>query len=501
MKKTYWIVVILAILVNNYAVKSADLSWNKPLLRSRFQQFILEKNLDESLEVNKVKRADEYVWENLIGSFGNIFDSTDQSNIIHHNFQKPKAYFDLSFYAGIDYQKNSEDVLSYYNYAVLLSGKVQEHLSYYANWYMGEVNELNSLSNSYALADTWRQPSDDGFYIDNLTAKIQYDTPIGDFAIGRGKFEVGSNISGSIILNDQLNDYGYFSHKLKLDNFELSFLHTTLIVDNTFADSMYAESGLNDLPNANKKMEEKHFAMHILKWNPSEELQFFAGEQVVYGGRSTDISYLLPHTFMRVTEHNLNNRDNVLIFAGMDWDIAKGNSIYANLMLDELSKTKLFTNWWANKWAFQIGDSQKFGVRDSRVTAEFTAVRPWMYTHNVLTNKYSHEDHCLGYRNGSNILQYTVELNLDLHDRYALDLQSSYSRQGTLGNNYSINYDSRTSDEASWLEGDITDTFSAGAVLTCRFNQHNTLKLGYGLGQVRGDDSEGNVSISYQMIY
>jgi hypothetical protein len=478
-----------------YAVDFLNISWNEPRVKSKYSRFILENKLSEAEIIRLEERENDYAWKNLYGNFSKLF-SNDKSNIIHHNFTKSNSTFDLSFYAGFDYLKGNEEDFYYYNYAVLLSGKINGNLSYYANWYMGKINESNDLSNNWILADTWKQPSGDGFYLDNMTAKINYSSRIGDFSIGRGKFEIGSNISGSIILNDQTNDYGYFSHKIELDNFEVSFLHATLI-----ADSTHAEMGIDDLYYANKKIEEKHLVMHILKWEPTEKLLISAGEQVIYGGREIDISYLLPHTFMRVTEHNLYNRDNVLIFANLDYKISKSNSFYTNFIFDELSKSKLFTNWWANKWAFQIGNVQKIGFRDSRLVLEFVAVRPWMYTHNVLTNKFSHEDRCLGYSSGSNIIKYSAELNIDLHNNYAIDFQSAYSRQGSLGNNFTINYDSRPSDEADWLDGDITDKYYIGAVLTARLNIHNKLKIGYSYEQIRGEDAENQISISYQLIY
>ncbi len=495
MRKILLILFCLILGSEIYATEYLDISWNEPEVNSQYSRFILENKLSESKIIRMEERNNDYVWGNLLESFSNLF-SNNKSNIIHHNFKKPKSTFDLSFYAGFDYLKDSDEDFYYYNYAVLLCGSINRNLSYYANWYMGKINESNNLSNNWVLADTWRQPSGEGFYLDNITAKINYDSKLGDFAIGRGNFEIGSNISGSIILNDQTNDYGYFSHKIKLDNFELTFLHATLI-----ADSTHAEMGIDDLYYANKKLEEKHLVMHMLKWKPNKKVQIAAGEQVIYGGRETDISYLLPHTFMRVTEHNLYNRDNVLIFADLDWKISDSNSFYTNFIFDELSKSKLFTNWWANKWAFQIGDVQKLGFRDSRLALEFVAVRPWMYTHNVLTNKFSHEDRCLGYSSGSNILKYTAELNIDLHDNYGIDVQSSYSRQGSLGNDFTINYDSRPSDEASWLEGDITDKFFIGSVLTAKLNGHNKLKIGYSYEKILEEDAENQISISYQLIY
>jgi hypothetical protein len=124
-----------------------------------------------------------------------------------------------------------------------------------------------------------------------------------------------------------------------------------------------------------------------------------------------------------------------------------------------------------------------------------------MYTHNILVNKFSHERKALGYPDGSNLIKYIVELNLDLSPNFALDLKSSYKRQGSVGNHFSINYADRPSDEAVWLDGDISDTFAAGSVFTWKISNHHRLKLGYNLEAMNDDDSEGTFSFSYQTIY
>ena len=498
--------IIFSLLISCFlsAENFVSLTWNEPQISSLYQPYILQKNLNENELIN-LSPKDDYLAisspKSLVQAFRNCISKTDNSSFYSKNIQSAQtsSHLNLRFYAGADYTRNltTEKHYYYYNYAVLFTGNIKSKLFYYANWYMGKFGlDSDVAQKTSPLFDTWKQQStnDDGFYLDNMTAKISYHSNVGDFTIGRGKYEIGSNISGSVILNDVANDYGYFSHNLQLGKFSLSFMHATLV-----ADSTNAEIGNNAL--YYKNYEDKYLVVHKLDWNPNPKFHFFVGEHIIYGSRNIDPSYLLPHTFMRVTEHNLYDRDNVLIFWGGDWQISSSNTIYSNLILDELSKSKIFTNWWGNKYAFQIGNSQKLFFRDSKITVEFTAVRPWMYTHKYLVNKFSNEKKPLGFTAGSNILQYTVELNLDLANSLKLDLQSSYSRQGSVGNDFLVNYKNRPTDEASWLEGDITDKYRNGVILTWQVNHHHLFKIGYEIEQIRSEDANDTISISYQAIY
>ncbi|MFO7895537.1 MAG: hypothetical protein R6U84_01210 [Candidatus Cloacimonadales bacterium] len=500
--KKFAVFIIMSLVALLGANDFVELSWNKADISSRYQFLWLEKNPDENRLLSTQTEPDHFALSSLAQAWKNYTDKTDNSNFISWQIplEEKSAALNLRFYAGADFQHNfeTEENYYYYNYAVKFTGNIKNQLFYYANWYMGKYNELNSLAVNSALVDTWYQPSSqgEGFYLDNMTAKLQFNTAVGEFAVGRGRYEIGSNISGSVILSDETNDYGYFSHNITLGDFQLSFLHSTLI-----ADSTHSQMNSSLLYYDEKLIEDKYLVTHKVDWRPGKKVHLFAGEQIVYGSRSINPSYLLPHTFMRVTEHNLRNRDNVLIFIGGNFELLPSNTLYFNLSLDELSKSELFGNWWGNKYAFQIGNSYQLNHRQSRLAAEFVAVRPWMYTHNILVNKFSHERQGLGYPDGSNLLKYIVELNLDLTADFDLDLQTSYRRQGSVGNDFSINYNDRPSDEANWLEGEITDVLAAGTVLTWQISQHHKLKLGYRLQSVRDADNDGTFSLSYQTIY
>ncbi|GEM_PF-6925622 len=339
-------------------------------------------------------------------------------------------------------------------------------LGLYARWWSGHyTGNLDYAEASSSLLDSWLKREDGRIYIDNLQAWMHFSTVAGDFLIARSKPQVGNGVSGSIILSDAANDYGWFGWALDVGPVSLSLMHGDLVADSVNAEGNYPE---------------KYLVLHKLDWTPGR-LHLFVGETIVYGNRAPDASYLLPHTFYRITEHILGNQDNVLIFAGYDWRASDRLTLYGQLVMDELRKKKLFTNWWGNKYALQGGAAIQCGSLpggDARLVLEGVAVRPWMYTHNTATGHYTHDGISLGYPDGANLVSGTVELNLPLRPRLAFDGAFTWMRQGSVGCHPLMNYDDRPAETAHWLEGDIATSTRLASVVTWQLLAHHALKFG-----------------------
>jgi len=275
------------------------------------------------------------------------------------------------------------------------------------------------------------------------------------------------------VLSDQVNDYGYLKAEAMFGKLRVSLLHASLN-----ADSARAEAKLADLD-----LPDKYLALHEIAWY-SDLHKFYAGEAVVYGNRSLDINYLLPHTFWRVTEHNQWDRDNVLIYGGFSRSSYLGLSYWFTGLFDEFSYGKLFSNWWGNKWAVQSGaelyfPSLKLMPLPPKLAVEVVAVRPWTYTHYQNHTMYSHDKKPLGYPKGSNLVCGTLELEYPLSYNFLLVGQASFTRQGSEGNDWRMNYSDYfppaviDTAETAWFAGDRTDTLELGSLLKIYLAHHN----------------------------
>ena len=417
---------------------------------------------------------------------------------IRNDYLPANSNLFFNLFTGADYFSNStqKNKYSYVYYGTKLFANINNTLFIDSYWWTGHFEGDEVFFKTSPILDSWSQQSNENAQtsVDNVSGKIVYKKDFVLLTVGRGKYIIGNNIGGSIILNDACNDYGYFSGKLDFRKFSISLLHGTLIPDSTNVDNLGEP--------IYKDYNDKYIVVKKLDWRPTTQLHFFAGEEVIYGGRSIDPSYLLPQTFLRATEHNLRDRDNVLVFGGMNFEPFSKNIFYVNLVLDELSRSKIFTDWWGNKYAIQVGNSYQLNSNNkSRFTIEFTAVRPWMYTHKILHNKYSHDGIGLGFPDGSNLIQLSGELNYKFFKRLAANIHSSYTKQGSLGKEFSINYESRPDDTADWLEGEITEKIEVKTVIKWQPLTHHKILLGHSVSKIDENDIEHQLSISYQASY
>lgn len=467
--------ILLCVLVFLATLSAAtQYSWNQPTVTSGVHPWQLDISPDENsyftrLDQGRVSRNSLASWDVFKESWVRLFRQQDTSTFYHtSNAEKTPYQFYSQLFVGYEYTKpTDEDALTMPHYGATFAGTLGHKLSFYADMWKGHYsgNPWYAYYNS-PIIDSWVQFNDarTEVYVDRVRARIQYASELGRYAVGRGKYEIGSNIGGSIILSNVSNDYGYFSANWEIGDFTVKFLHATLIPDSTETDM-------------EKDFADKHLATHIIQWDPSPAWMFFVGEHVIYGNRGIDASYLLPHTFLRITEHNQGDRDNMFIFAGGELCYGKANTLYGNVIVDEFSSSDLGTDSWMNKYAIQVGNALQLGK--SRICTEFTGVRPWIYTHKFMIGKFSYDDAPLGFPLGSNLIQYALELNQPLPFNTSLDIQASYTRQGSLGNDFTLNYESRPSDSAPWLAGTITNTTRLKAVLTLQPLSHHTLRLGF----------------------
>ncbi|MDZ4181591.1 MAG: hypothetical protein U1B83_01845, partial [Candidatus Cloacimonadaceae bacterium] len=354
-----------------------------------------------------------------------------------------------------------------------------EHLRLRSLWWNGGFfNDLDAAENS-PLIDSWVSRDKTRIIVDNLNADISFRNRYLTAAIGRGKFRVGDSISGSIILNDLCNDYGYLLAEGRVGAFTMSFMHGSLMADSLSATKL-----------ANENYPDKYVAIHQISYRHNDLWQIFGGESIIYGDRGIDINYLLPHTFWRVIEHNQGDRDNVMIYGGATIDPHQNLHLYLTVALDELRYARILGNWWGNKWALQSGAALDLPALciarnlPPRLVLELTAVRPWTYAHYMNHTMYSNDRRPLGYPKGSNLLDLSLEANLPLSRHLSLDSILSYTKQGSYGSSWQLNYfewfqgsdvDDATAD---WFQGTKTETIRLNSTLRFSAMAHNDFLIG-----------------------
>ncbi|HQC31915.1 MAG TPA: hypothetical protein PLZ48_03990, partial [Candidatus Cloacimonas sp.] len=256
------------------------------------------------------------------------------------SYQSPdyKLRGELNFIGGLEPVKKDESYSFLYR-GWLLKSQYGKHIEMNTKWWNGIFKGDQKAAKNSWLVDGYSNTTDEKLNIDNISGDISYNAKNLTLALGRGKFPVGNSISGNIILNDKVNDYGYILAEGKTGIFSISFLHASLMADSTY--NIYDEHFYN-----NKNYPDKYLALHQFGFHPYSNLHFFLGEEIIYGNRSPEINYFLPNAFWRAIEHNLWDRDNVMIYAGGSYRPVQPLFLYAQVLIDEFSSSKLFSDWW-----------------------------------------------------------------------------------------------------------------------------------------------------------
>ncbi|UCE74822.1 MAG: hypothetical protein JSV56_03730, partial [Methanomassiliicoccales archaeon] len=142
-----------------------------------------------------------------------------------------------------------------------------------------------------------------------------------------------------------------------------------------------------------------------LELNLGKGIQIGLSESVVYGNRSLQLGYLNPISFFKSIEHYYGDRDNGTLGFDFEWRIVPGIKVFGEWFIDDITTTKLGSDWYGNKFAYQIGSFivNPLSLKDIDVLIEYSRIKPYVYSHSFQDyNKYKHYDTILGHHVGPN---------------------------------------------------------------------------------------------------
>lgn len=171
--------------------------------------------------------------------------------------------------------------------------------------------------------------------------------------------------------------------------------------------------------------------------------------------RGYELAYLNPMLFIRPVENSIGSPDNVLLASNVKWKINHCNTVYGQLMLDELllEEVRSGNGWWGNKQAFQLGykSSNLFRISNLNIQTEFNFVRPFTYQHRTSAQNYSNYNQALAHPLGANFVESISFINYRFKNLFA-EVKVQYAKMGrdtanlNYGNNIFESYDSRSSE-------------------------------------------------------
>ena len=240
-----------------------------------------------------------------------------------------------------------------------------------------------------------------------INVNLAYNWSWGDISIGKDFLNWGYGQSGLLVLSDKAPSFPFIRLNIHPANwFSFNYIHAWLnsgVIDST---SSYATL----LPNQNRTIfRPKYLAQHTITLTPTKGLDISLGESMIYSD-NLQIAYLVPIMFFRLADHYLSQADNnaggnaQFFFGVSSRNQIKNTHLYGTLFIDEITLEGLFNPaTQRNQIGFTLGGSvTDLPIDNLTVTAEFTKIYPYVYTHYIPTLTYQNNGYIMGDWIGNN---------------------------------------------------------------------------------------------------
>ncbi len=263
---------------------------------------------------------------------------------------------------------------------------------------------------------------------------------------------IGSGISQNLVVSDNAPPMDEFYLGVKFKNFRYTFSNFSLIAKSL---NQFQSSVNSNIP---PKYLVMHSASFIFKnWN----LTYF--ETMIYSGRSVEIAYLNPFSFLKSLEHSLHDRDKVSMGFSFEFNPFNCFQLSGTWMMEDMVFSKIGKGFWGNKTAWNIGFtySLKYPIDFG---FEYTRVEPYMFTHFNNINNRTNDGRLIGTYLLPNSDEFALVSNF-WFGRYPLTLKMAFVRHGdnvydsdgnlikNVGGDFEVNFNKASSETVTFLDG------------------------------------------------
>lgn len=154
----------------------------------------------------------------------------------------------------------------------------------------------------------------------------------------------------------------------------------------------------------------------------------------IYSRRGLDMAYLLPVSFFRTITNDLRDRDNYALALDMTLRPWSGLQAKGNFIIDDMRIPELGKDWWANKFAWNIGvmivpSTMGWSVPID-ATLEYSRVEPYTFSHFDYQNAATQDGRLFAGHLQPNSDELTAQLRYWTGNRYPLALTAIWRRHG-----------------------------------------------------------------------
>jgi len=258
---------------------------------------------------------------------------------------------------------------------------IQAHLAYHLmdgiNYQQSQFTPAQGLdfsSKDPGLGDKQRN-----YYVSDL--QVQYGDSSSYVYINKWDKHWGPGVR-SLTVSNKIPAFPHFGFKWSVtDQIQLEYFHGQLrsgIVDSSYLNYFAERKTLQTMRN---------IAGHRLDWHPLTKWIFSISELVIYANRSLEMAYLLPFIPFFPVQNYLNDTDNILMSADVQYFYQNNIRIYGSFIMDEWSPSYTFNKDNHNWFGWQAGiDWKDIYLQEDQFRLEYTWTDHRMYHHRFNVN-------------------------------------------------------------------------------------------------------------------
>ncbi|MBR9974459.1 MAG: hypothetical protein KFF77_02670 [Bacteroidetes bacterium] len=300
-----------------------------------------------------------------------------------------ESFFAAEFLGSLEYRARTDgDVASNVTLAQL-GGRFRGTMGGTVGYGLRATNGAAVGSRALALSDhelrrNFNFADLDKDFFDFSEAYVTATWNWGSAALGREKRIIGSGISNQVLLGTNAQPFDAVQLTAHAGVFRFLFLHGSLL------------SQMEMREQGRPHYDSKYVAIHRAEADIAGTVRFGVYESVVYSQREMDFGYLLPVNFYKSAEHAGGDRDNPMLGFDLATLFIPGTQLYGSWLIDDVDFSLLGEDSWGNKFIWQGGAMNASLLPNTDLTLEYTRIEPYVYSHRLDGNQYSHDGDALG---------------------------------------------------------------------------------------------------------
>ncbi len=259
---------------------------------------------------------------------------------------------------------------------------------------------------------TWR-----GVSASSERAYVKFERPSYSIMLGRRGTAWGRSRWGRLMLSGTAPTFDQLDAKYEVGALSFEAMHAFL---------EYEELGTEtDLGDAESLFLAGHRMVVRGKWG-----SIGLGEAVVYSSVLPDPVYLNPLMPYYLAQHNERSNDNVLWLLDGVYHIRPGLTAYGEFVVDDLQYERSTEN--PDKYGLTLGGAWYGAVRgvDAELTAEYTNVRNWTYTHTQTEHRFAQDGLPIGFELGPDADRFRTEFVFHPAVKWSVGATYEHARTG-----------------------------------------------------------------------